>query len=130
MQTKEEGVVNLWIDNTAFHSAGRCFEAAGTGEVDISGLLQLASQLVISETIQISTAESEDVNKRSTAIRNVIVNRGHMPPQALILKNVPGSRFKAACNKAADRLGDDFALSPVSRQQKEPRTLHMAVPDL
>jgi len=122
--------MRLFIDNTGLHSAGRCLagQAKGNGEVDVSGLLQLATQIVFSERIILSRFESQDVEQRSAFLRDLLVEKG-LDENVIEISPIEEQEYAEACRIAANKLSEDLQYVERSIERKTKPLLKTSTPD-
>jgi len=93
---------DLLIDNTSLHSAFRSIDGIAETENDVRSLLQLATQIVFSDTVQLCTYESEGVSNRTALILNTAHEMGLK--NLAVLHDV--SEIYHECGRA---IGDEIA---------------------
>jgi hypothetical protein len=95
------------IDNTGLHSAGRCLFGTSAGDADIDGLMQLATQIVFADEINMSSFESAVVRGRSWEILESLSALG-LPRSALNIRELDEPAFARACRRAAAKFAEDL----------------------
>jgi len=112
------------IDNTAVHSVGRCLEGKGKGFIDMLGLLQLATQLILCEKLTVGHYECAEVEARTDAVLDRITAAG-FPSGAIERRTYTPESYSKHCLNAAADFATDFAdLLP-----QEPAVLEATAPD-
>ena len=101
--------MRTFIDNTGLHAAGRCLDGNALGDVDIRGLLQLATELVFSESVVVSGFEYEGTKEKSRIIRRELRRLG-MPTEGLLIRSYRPHEYTKACRTAADIFSHEFCL--------------------
>lgn len=129
MDKKESHKTALWLDNTGLHSAARCLEGTARGQIDVRGLLQLATELIFVDSLALSAFESEGVRSRSASIRDRLIHMG-LDPEAFSVEPFTTVEFGAACESAAERFADTFRFTAVSFPVRDETVIHATKPDL
>lgn len=88
--------MRVLIDNTGFHSAGRCLDKTGLGLIDVKGLLQFALELIFSDEILISGFESDGILGRSKVIAEKLRSKG-VEQEAIQIRYYSMEDYAKAC---------------------------------
>lgn len=120
--------MNLLIDNTALHAAGRCLRKAAKADADLDGLLQFASQLVLCDKISVSAFETAGVTASSMEVGNHLVDLGFSDAPLEFIE-VEIGEFKKCCSDAAERLAVDIGFS-LAEGFSTKSDLEVSVPNL
>ncbi len=94
--------MNLWIDNTSLHCAGRCFEGRIQSESDINDLLQFAINLVYSGRMFMNGFACDAVAEQTSQVVSVLRKCG-LPEDAITITSPDEKRFAAICKSAAEK---------------------------
>lgn len=121
--------MHILIDNTGFHSAGRCLDKAGLGPVDIKGLLQFALEIIFSEEILISGFESYGILGRTEEIAEKLRSEG-LEREAVQVRTYSTEYYAKACEEGAARLASDFDYTFTTQTLNDSVDLRAARPDL
>jgi hypothetical protein len=97
----------LWLENTALHGAGRCFEGRAESEGDVRDLLQFAIELVYSETLYMNGFACETVAVRTEEVLGMLKNHGFRT-DFVVFTPPDETRFKEACKAAAVKAASDL----------------------
>jgi len=97
---------DLIIDNTGFHAAARCLDNSSVKNGDIQSLLNLASQIVFSDSIRISTFETSGVSNRTDEILGSLSKFQNQSQKSLISRLGDPSNYYFKC---ATKVGKDLA---------------------
>ena len=100
--------MRLWIDNTGLHSAGCALLQGARAELDVRGLLQLATLLVFGDEVLFSGFESDEVATRSVAIVDRLYSLG-VPASVLRASVETATSYQHACYDTAHRLSGRLA---------------------
>lgn len=92
--------MQVWIDNTGLHGAGRCLVGEARTDYDVKGLLQLATLLVFAERIELGSFEPSEVSWTSEHFRSLIVNAG-ADEKDIVIRETPKERYESASRAAA-----------------------------
>ena len=98
--------MRIMVDNTGVHSVARCLEKRATGELDVRGLLQFATQLVFAEEIAVSTFEAYEVRARTHSVLQDLQSIGFGKELNPIDRDA-GSFWKS-CLDVAEEFAVDF----------------------
>jgi hypothetical protein len=101
--------MQTWIDNTGLHSAGLCLDgrANASHDLDVRGLLQLATLLVFSNRIELCEFGRDPVNDRSREIAESLVSIG-VAREALSVVTISEGDYARACNAAAEAVAAEL----------------------
>jgi hypothetical protein len=96
-----------WLDNTSIHSVGRCLEGRGQGAIDVSALLQLATQIVFVEALRFGSYESKPSQERSDHIRTQLIESG-LHKKSIVSYGMDRDVVALACSNAVHRFEADL----------------------
>ena len=99
--------MKLLLDHTSLHSVGRSIQHRATGEPDLAGLLQLATQLVFAEKIALSNVDSGGVISESRGILSKLRHYG-VDESIFSFFGITQEEFQAASIRAAKKLAADL----------------------
>jgi hypothetical protein len=91
------------IDNTGLHVAGRCLEREGKGELDISGLLQLATYIVFCDKIIITDYEIDEAKIRSLDVISKLISLG-LPKDVIQVESPEPFYYWRSCDNSAEEI--------------------------
>ena len=120
--------MKIWTDNTSIHSAARCVEGTAKNEGDISGFLQLATQIIFSENIYVSGFEGDHIALRTKDFCSFLKGIGLSNKEVSIV-DIPESIFKNICQKAAEKFSIDLEYSISGNSQTNYSLLASSAPD-
>ncbi len=120
--------MRYWIDNTSLHAVGRCMDGRGQGELDVSALLQFATQIVFVDTVQFGLFEISSVRARSAQVHESLstlgVHGSFVKPHEFSI-----SEFASACHSAAEELASDLEWTAFTERPTGTSFLALAHPD-
>lgn len=121
--------MNIFIDNTSLHSAGRCLESEALGLIDVKGLLQLGTQLIFCNKIIVSEFEYKPIAERSELLISKFRALG-VDPETLQTCSFQSSSYTEACLSAANRFSDEFTYIFPPCHFSDDENLQAAWPDM
>jgi predicted RNA-binding Zn ribbon-like protein len=124
--------MRLWIDNTGLQSAGQCLTKEALGEVDVKGLLQLATLLVFADSFYLNAVGSESVREGSNEVFNQLQQMSNDIPTVDFVGT--DDSFAEACENAAKEAADALAAGIISEDLEywrlDPPTIPLEDQDL
>jgi hypothetical protein len=120
--------MKIWTDNTSIHSAARCVEGFAKGEADISGLLQLATQVIFCENIYVSGFEGDHIAIRTREFCSFLKNIG-LNNNEISIVDIPENIFKRVCQKAAEKFSAELEYTLPENSQADFSLLDSSAPD-
>jgi hypothetical protein len=121
--------MRIQIDQTGFHSAGRCLDHVGLGTIDVRGLLQFALEIIFSEEIIVSGFESGGVLGRTETLVQRLRSEG-LDSEAVQIRPYTIEYYAKVCEEAATRFADDFEYAFSVETVYESTSLLALRPDL
>ncbi len=121
--------MKLLLDHTSLHSVGRSIRHQATGEPDVSGLLQFATQLVFAEKIALSNVDSGSVISESRDILSTLRQIG-VDGSVFSFVGITQKEFQAASIQAAELLAADLQFVLPNDQLAPEGLLPTAKPNL
>jgi hypothetical protein len=100
--------MDVWIDNTGLHGAGRCLAGEARLSQDVRGLLQLATLLVFSETFRFGDYEIPAVTAASSRHTRALIKLG-LSETAIAAHHLSQEQYESACRAAASLAADEWS---------------------
>lgn len=95
----------------------------------MSGLLQLANQIIFSDKIKLCSYESPAVLNHSVAVRDTLLSLG-VSKAVIEFHNFDRSQYALACNRVSKRIYDDLQYTSIEKSEPNRSLLKIAHPDL
>lgn len=121
--------MRILIDNTGFHSVGRCLDYHSLGAIDVKGLLQFALEIIFSEEIFVSGFESTGIRGRTKTLVQKLRSEG-LASEVVQVRPYTTEYYAKACEEAAVKFAEDFDYAFSVKTLYEPTNLLAARPDL
>lgn len=121
-----------WVDNTGIHQFGRCHSGRGyerQSELEVSGFLQLATQIVFTEKINFSNLETPEVAAQSQGTISLLLDQG-LSADVFALADMRVQDYKRACLDAVAKYVEDFKVAISYDAPPEQILLDAARPDI